>query len=116
MGISEDTAFWGATPTVCIPDLIITNSAKNDGSIQVNYFNSVGFGLDYGRYVKSAGKVYETFGGSIFGAVSGNENASLCGDIHFFNRLIGFGMAANFGSIPKSQRFSFLIITGIKPF
>ena len=117
MGISEDTAYWGLTPTVAIPDLIISNDAKNDGGIQVNYFNSVGFGLDYGRYIKSAGgKIYETFGGSIFGSISGNENASLCGDVHFFNRLVGFGGAVNFGAIPKSQRFSFLIITSIKPF
>jgi hypothetical protein len=117
MNISADTVYYGLTPTVVIPDMILTNADSGKTGLDVEAFNRIGAGIDYGRYVKSTdGKVYETFGASLFALVATTKDVIAGGAFHLFNRTLGLGGGVDLGNVPKSKRFVVFLISGIKLF
>ena len=113
--VSMDTALWAITPTVVIPDLVLTNADSGKTGLGVQAFNSVGAGLDIGRYIKSTnGRVYETFGAAIFTLLSTDKTIRIGGVIHCFNRKLGAGGGVNLGNVPRAKRFEADLVTGFK--
>ena len=115
MDISMDTALWAITPSVVIPDLVLTNADSGKNGLSVQAFNSVGVGLDFGRYIKStSGKIYETWGVGLFTLLATDKTVRLGGVIHAFNRKLGAGGGVNLGNVPRAKRFEAYLITGFK--
>ena len=115
--VSSDTALWGCTPTIMIPDLILTNADSGKNGLDVQAFTSVGVGLDLGRYVMSeSGKIVETIGISLFTLLATDKTVTLGGGIHVFNRTLGIGGGIDCGNVPKNKRFKLLLLTGLKIF
>ena len=107
MDISMDTAYFGLTPTIVLPDLILSYNEK--GGSAFDGFNSVGIGIDYGRYVKSTnGKVCETFGASLF--LTRSYHAGFV--VHLFDRLMGIGGGINLNDVPRYKRYEIMAVTG----
>lgn len=117
INISLDTVYYGLTPTIVIPDIIMTNADSGKTGLNVQAFNRIGAGCDYGRYVKSTnGKVYETFGASIFALVSTDKDVIAGGCFHMFNRTLGLGGGIDLGNVPQRKRFVVFLVSGIKLF
>jgi hypothetical protein len=115
-GISADTVYYGITPTIAIPDLILTRAKDGKRGIAVEAFNSIGAGIDYGRYIKSVdGKVYETFGGSLIMFFNSSKMLIIGGVVHVFDRRLGIGVGANLGDVPRDQIYTGFLTTGLKP-
>jgi hypothetical protein len=115
--VSKDTALWGVTPGIMIPDLILTSADSGKTGLDVQAFTSVGVGLDYGRYVMSeSGKIYETIGVSLFTLLATDKTVSLGFGIHLFNRTIGVGGGVDCGNVSKNKRFKGYLLTGLKLF
>jgi hypothetical protein len=115
--VSKDTALWGVTPGIMIPDLILTNADSDKTGLDVQAFNSVGIGLDFGRYVMSeSGKIIETIGISIFSLLATDKTVTLGGGIHVFNRTLGIGGGIDCGNVSKNKRFKLFLLTGLKLF
>ena len=117
MDISMDTALWAITPGIVIPDLVLTNADSGKLGLNVQAFNSVGVGLDFGRYIKStSGKIYETWGVGLFTLLATDKTIRLGGVIHAFNRKLGAGGGVNLGNVPRAKRFEAYLVTGFKIF
>jgi hypothetical protein len=115
--ITGNTAYFGLTPTIVIPDMILTNADSGKSGLDVQAFNSLGVGVDWGRYIKATnGKVYETFGVSIFTLLATGQNVLMGGAVHVFNRSIGIGGAADLGNVQRAKRFKILLTTGLRLF
>jgi hypothetical protein len=117
INISEDTTYYGLTPTVVIPDMILSNADSGKTGLDVEAFNALGVGVDYGRYIKSAdGKTYETFGVSLFTLLATNQDVMLGGAFHVFNRTLGIGGGADLGNVRPSKRWKIFMTTGLRIF
>lgn len=109
--LSPDTASWQITPSISLPALVLKNSIEGKGLVTES-INSVGFGIDYGRFVKSTtGKIVETFGGEVVMLLSSDKSLAVTIQFHIFNRLIGIGPWVNTGICPKQQRYGIAILT-----
>jgi hypothetical protein len=115
MNISPDTAYWGITGNVVIPDLMISQSPSK--AWLFTGFNGVGAGLNYGRYVESHGSAYETFGGDVF-MIYNPEKKELCfaSGFSMLNRKLGVCGGIKIINETVGQTWFVGLTTGWKPY
>lgn len=112
ISIPPDTTYYGFTPGIVIPDLELIKRNGTAG-FDVLAFTAIGAGIDFGQHVKSAsGRVYETYGASLFLLTSTGKNTMVGGAVHVFNRLLGVGTGYDL----NAGRVVWLVTSGVKLF
>lgn len=119
MDITPNVAYWGITPTIILPDLMITQSATRAWNFTA--VNGVAVGLNYGRYVATdtasmLSNAYETFGFDMFALYTPAKEICLGAGADMLNRKIGFCGGFKITESKIGKQWFVGLTTGFKPY